>query len=345
VTLLAPPAPPGLSPGPRPTFSVIIASYQAAAWVEDAVRSALAQTEPPLEVIVCDDGSTDATAEVLAPFGAAITVLRQDNRGEAGARNTAIAAASGDVLAILDADDLFVPERLARLGDAFEARPDLDVITTDAWIELDGERVRRAYEGGYRFPVTAQREAILRDNFVFGICAVRRSLVVEAGGYDEAIRYATDWDLWLRLILGGARVGCLMEPLAAYRLQRGSLSSRLASMLAGRVAILEKAARRGDLSGEERAVLERALRDYRAQHAVERAREALRAGAPGARALSLRAVGARGLGVRTRVKLLAGATVPGPVGARLRERPVATTAGLLLAPTPQEGSRSSGPSR
>ncbi len=295
MTLLAPPAPPGTLPGPRPSFSVIIASYQAAAWVADAVRSALEQTEPPHEVIVCDDGSTDDTAAVLAPFGDAITLIRQDNRGEAGARNTAIGAASGDVLAILDADDHFVPERLARLGDAFEARPDLDVVTTDAWIELDGERVRRAYEAGYRFPVDGQRREILRDNFVFGICAVRRSLVLEAGGYDEAIRYATDWDLWLRLILGGARAGCLMEPLATYRLQRGSLSSQLASMLAGRVTILEKAARRGDLSGEERAVLERALRDYRAQHAVERAREALRAEAAGARGLSLRAVGARGL--------------------------------------------------
>ena len=113
---------------------------------------------------------------------------------------------------------------------------------------------------------------------------MRRSLVLEAGGYDEAIRYATDWDLWLRLILGGARAGCLMEPLATYRLQRGSLSSQLASMLAGRVTILEKAARRGDLSGEERAVLERALRDYRA--AARR-----RAGARGA---------ARGSGGRAR---------------------------------------------
>ena len=319
---------------------MIIASYQAAAWVADAVRSALEQTDPPHEVIVCDDGSTDDTAAVLAPFGDAITLIRQDNRGEAGARNTAIGAASGDVLAILDADDQFVPERLARLGDAFEARPDLDVVTTDAWIELDGERVRRAYEAGYRFPVHGQRREILRDNFVFGICAVRRSLVLEAGGYDEAIRYATDWDLWLRLILGGARAGCLMEPLATYRLQRGSLSSQLASMLAGRVTILEKAARRGDLSGEERAVLERALRDYRAQHAVERAREALRAGAAGARGLSLRAVGARGLGARTRVKLLAGAVAPRAVGARLRERPVATTAGLLLAPNSPEDSRS-----
>ena len=74
---------------------MIIASYQAAAWVADAVRSALEQTDPPHEVIVCDDGSTDDTAAVLAPFGDAITLIRQDNRGEAGARNTAIASGVG----------------------------------------------------------------------------------------------------------------------------------------------------------------------------------------------------------------------------------------------------------
>jgi glycosyltransferase involved in cell wall biosynthesis len=339
VKLVAPPAPPGAAPGPRPSISVIVASYQAAAWVADAVRSALEQTEPPEEVIVCDDGSTDGTPEALAPFAGAITLIRQENRGEAGARNTAIAAATGDVLAILDADDVFAPERLARIRDAFAARPDLDVITTDAWIELDGTRVRRAYEAGYHFPAEGQRSAILRDNFVFGICAARRELVAAAGGYDETIRHATDWDLWLRLILDGARVGCLMEPLATYRLQRGSLSSQIARMHAGRVAILEKAARRTDLSPDERAVLSRALREYRAGHAVERAREALRAHAAGARGFCLRAAGTPAVAPRTRLKLLAGAVAPRAVGRRLRERPVATTAGLLLAPSGREGSR------
>ena len=124
---------------------------------------------------------------------------------------------------------------------------------------------------------------------------MRRSLVLEAGGYDEAIRYATDWDLWLRLILDGARAGCLMEPLAHYRLQRGSLSSQLASMHAGRVAILEKAARRRDLSDEERAELERmrcatsGSRTPSSGRARRCARER-----PGARGLSLRAAGTRG---------------------------------------------------
>jgi hypothetical protein len=331
--IAAPPAPPGARAGPRPTISVIIASYQAAALVPDAVRSALDQSSPPHEVIVCDDGSTDDTAGALAPYRDRITLLRQDNRGEAGARNTAARAASGDFLAILDADDLFVRERLEALGEALARRPDLDILTTDAWIELDGRRVRRVYEHGYTFPVRDQRAEILRGNFVFGLCAVRRRAWLDAGGCDESIRHATDWDLWLRLILGGATAGCLPAPLAIYRLQRGSLSSQRARMLAGRIQILEKTARRADLSAAERASVDVTLRDHRRRLALARAREALSEGAPGARGLAARAALGRGQAVPTRLKLAAGALAPRAVGRALRSRPVETTAGLLVAPT------------
>jgi glycosyltransferase involved in cell wall biosynthesis len=94
--LAAPPAPPGARPGPRPTLSVIIAAYQSAAVVADAVGSALEQTLAAREVVVCDDGSTDDPAAALAPFGDRVTLLRQENRGEAGAKNAAARAASGE---------------------------------------------------------------------------------------------------------------------------------------------------------------------------------------------------------------------------------------------------------
>jgi hypothetical protein len=287
-------------------------------------------------VIVCDDGSTDDPAAALAPFADRITLLRQDNRGEAGARNTLARAASGDYLAILDADDTFVPERLAALADALAARPDLDILTTDGWIELDGRRVRRVYEQGYAFAVADQRTAIVRGNFIFGICAVRRERLLAAGGYDESIRHATDWDLWVRMILSGSVAGCLREPLATYRLQRGSLSSQRSRMLAGRVRILEKTAGRTDLSGAERAALEAALRGYRGGLALARAREALGGGAPDARRLALAAATSRGQGVRPRLKLAAGALAPGPVGRALARRPVETTAGLLVDAAPTD---------
>src|SRR5690349_9961684 len=124
--------------GRVPTFSVAIAAYEAAAYIGEAVESALAQTLPPHEIIVADDGSADDIEGALAPFGEAVTLLRLPHAGEGAAKRAAAAAASGDFVVILDSDDLFLPERLESLGELAAARPDLDLLTTDAWVEGEG---------------------------------------------------------------------------------------------------------------------------------------------------------------------------------------------------------------
>jgi glycosyltransferase involved in cell wall biosynthesis len=158
-----------------PTFSVIIPAYQAAAFIRDAIESVLAQTSPPLEVIVCDDGSTDDLDRALAPYRDRITLLRKENGGEASAKNVAARAASGDFVAILDADDVYHPERLEALAELATDRPDLDIVTTDCFVAFDGRIVRNCYHGDYRFEVDDQRRGILERNFVGpGHMAVRR---------------------------------------------------------------------------------------------------------------------------------------------------------------------------
>jgi hypothetical protein len=330
--LVAPPAAAQLSPAAPPSLSVIVAAYQAAAVVGDALRSALDQTAPPRDVVVCDDGSTDDLAAALAPFADRVVVLRQDNAGEAAAKNAAARAASGDYVVILDADDLFAHERLEAIAACLAERPDLDIVTTDAVIEVEGRPARRVYEHGFAFAATDQRRAILTGNFVFGLAAVRRSRLLDAGGFDESIRFATDWDCWLRLILGGSAAGCIDAPLATYRLQRGSLSSQRARMLAGRVRTLEKARESLPLEQQERRVADAALRDYRRRLARALAHEALMAGEPGARRLSARAAAAAGQSLRSRVKFAAAALAPDAARRELRRRPIETTAGLLLEP-------------
>ncbi len=327
------PIPTGLvEPGPVPTFSVLIAAFQAVAVIGEAVESARSQTLPPLEIIVCDDGSTDGTAEALAPYRDSITLLRKDNGGEASAKNAAARAASASFVVILDADDVFMPERLEALGELSAARPDLDILTTDAYLEVDGTTVKRCYSEGMRFVVDDQRVGILADNFLFGLAAVRRERLLAIGGFDESIRWTTDWDCWIRMILNGSRVGLVEEPLARYRLVPGSLSSQREALIQGRLMTLAKTSERSDLSPSEREVLVGALAANRRALALARARVALLEGRPDTRRRSLEVAFGRGFGLATRAKLLGAAVAPGRARRRLSGRPRETTAGVLLPP-------------
>jgi glycosyltransferase involved in cell wall biosynthesis len=329
------PAPRGpVEPGDVPTFSVIVAAHQAERTVAEAVESALAQTLPAREVIVCDDGSTDGTGAALAPYGDRIVLLRQDQGGEASAKNAASRAASGDFVSILDADDLYLPRRLEAMGRLAAARPDLDILTTDAFIEVDGRQERRCYEGGFSFAVDDQRSAILMTNFIFGLAAVRRSRLEAIGGFDESIRFTTDWDLWLRLILNGSPAGAVMEPLARYRLQPGSLSSQRARMLAGRLQTLRKASSRDDLSVREREVLARSTARHERLLRLAEAREGLLGDRPDRRRRAAAVVTGRGHGLPTRLKALAAVIAPRAAGKRLIGDGRETTAGILLPTEP-----------
>jgi GT2 family glycosyltransferase len=328
--VLAPPAPADLQPGPDPSFSVVIAAYNVAGLVAEAVASALGQTRPPREVIVCDDGSTDDLDGALERFRDEVVLLRKENGGEASAKNAAARAASGDFVAILDADDLYAPERLEALAELAVARPDLDVLTTDALLELDGKVVRRCYTDEMPFEASDQRAAILRHNFVFGLAAVRRERFLAAGGFDESLRYATDWDLWARLILDGARVGSVMEPLARYRLRQDSLSGDRINLFAGRIRVLERAAEHPSLSPAERRIASESTATERRRFELAAARAALAGELPGPRRRSLAVALGRGHPIRTRLKALAAVLAPHSAGRRVRAAGRETTAGIRL---------------
>jgi GT2 family glycosyltransferase len=283
-----------------PTFSVLIAAYQAASFIGGAVDSALEQMPPPHEVIVADDGSTDDLAGALARFGDTVTLVRIEHGGEAAAKNAAAAAASGDFLAFLDAE------------------PDLDAITTDAYLVAGGEVVGRAYGPGHPFPDRDQRVEILRRNFVLGLSAVRRQRFIEVGGFDTGVAYTTDWELWMRLILSGSRVGFVAEPLAEYRLHEQSMSARRAAMSRGRLDSLARAAARSDLSAAERAVVAEARRSEHARLAREELKEALlAAGGAGARTAALNVLRSDEQPVTTRLRALASLVAPGVAKRRL----------------------------
>ena len=276
---LVPPATAPATPGDRPTFSIAIAASQAAATVGAAVESALAQTVPPHEVIVCDDGSTDDLAGALAALRDRIVLIRQENRGEAAAKNAAARRATGDFVAFLDADDLYHPERLDALGELAAARSDLDVLTTNAELEFDGRIVGAYYPDVAQFPTDDQVSAIIAsDSAIFGAAAVRRATFEAAGGHYEALRSSDDWEFWMRLALAGSRFGAVDEPLYRYRLHEQGTSADQVRGAQDCVDALERVRAVAQPQGELLEALERSVAYHRSAAMLAAAEEGVRSG-------------------------------------------------------------------
>jgi glycosyltransferase involved in cell wall biosynthesis len=305
---LAPPPSAEVEPLPAsPTFSVVIAAYQAAETIATAVRSALEQNLPAHEVIVVDDGSSDNLESALAPFRDRILLIRQENRGAAAARNTAAAAASGEFVVVLDADDAYHPLRLEALGQLGRSRPDLDLITTDARLVVDGKGVG-TFATYTPFVIEDQRTAIFESCFVGGWPAIRLSRLREIGGFDETLRVGEDWDCWLRAILAGAAAGMVDEPYYDYVLHANTLSASRAPNLWARVRLLEKARRNTALRPGEKPSLERALRMHRSRAVMAEVQDALYGSGP--RLPLARYAIARRIEPRTRLMALLGTVAP-----------------------------------
>ena len=300
-------------PGPVPTFSVIIACYNSAHTVGAAIQSCLDQTVPPLEIIVIDDGSTDAIDAALEPFLGDIVLLRQENGGESVAKNAGVGVARGDFVVILDADDVAYPHRHEALGALAAARPDLAILTHDALLTRDGAVLRHYYGDFHPFPIEHQRREILRRCFVINP-AVRRSAWTAVGGYDPAIRIGADWECWLRLILAGERVGCVDEPLSDYRQGATQLTSNRIAEFSGRQQLFAKTLERTDLTDAERT----AIVDLMTILDARKAREAARLGLPGARRASWRIVWDRRQRSAFRWRALAAVVAPHFVTRRIR---------------------------
>jgi glycosyltransferase involved in cell wall biosynthesis len=312
---VVPPAPFGLEPSQRPTFSVVIPTYQAAATIAEAVESALTQTVAPHEVIVVDDGSTDRTRSVLEHYRDRISYYCQANRGVAAALNAGIRHATGEFVSILNADDAYEPERIQALSELAAMRPDLDIVMTDAYFEVGGRIVSRF---GEHTPFARNDQ----DVEIFERCfiawpAVRREALIRIGGFDESLRIGEDWECWIRLLHAGSAAGLVDQPLMRYRIAGyGSLTDDRVAALHSRVEILERVAAL-DLSAAQRSALNKYLSRRRNRVLLAELEQAIRSESPGRRRRALRVA----IGQRTeapmRIRALAAALAPRVAAHRL----------------------------
>jgi glycosyltransferase involved in cell wall biosynthesis len=219
-----------------PTVSVVIPAYRAARTVAAAVGSALAQTRPPAEVVVVDDGSPDDIAGALTRYACRVTLLRQPNGGVAVARNRGVAATRGDVVAFLDADDVWHPRKLELQLEVLRDHPDVALLGTGT-VSWPGAFPTIPDRPALRLTPVPLDRLVVRNLFITSSVVVRRTALARAGEFDPALRGPEDHDLWLRVAERSA-VANLDLPLTGYRDADGSLSKHAAQMQAGMRAIL-----------------------------------------------------------------------------------------------------------
>ena len=195
------------------TISVIIPAYNARRYLAEAVGSVLAQSRPATEVIVADDGSTDGTAAELDRFGARITRLRRDHGGAAAARNAGIQISKGQFIAFLDADDVWLPEKLAVQMQAFAADPNLDLVFGHVRQFVSPELS------------DAERSNLICDSaplpgFSSGTMLIRKSALLRVGEFDPRFAAGEFIDWYSRAREAGLKKKMLAEVVYRRRLHR-----------------------------------------------------------------------------------------------------------------------------
>ena len=227
--------------------SVIIPVYNGERYLAEAIHSALAQTRPPAEVLVVDDGSTDGSVAIARSFGPAVRVLAQANLGPAAARNLGVTHASGDLLAFIDADDLWLPDKLARQEQVLWDDPGCEAVlgSVQNFIspELDA----------------AQRQALARSTgrtgtHLIGALLIRQKSFHRIGAFDSRRRHGEFIEWWGRALRLGLRHTVLPELVLRRRLHADNLMRRDHTGHEEYLSILrEQIAQRRTLAGQRPA--------------------------------------------------------------------------------------------
>jgi GT2 family glycosyltransferase len=227
------------------SVSVVIGSYNAEAWIRQTLDSVLAQTHGVSEIIVVDDGSSDATPMIVGSYGGALNLLSESHRGRPH-RNRGILASSGECVAFVDADDWWHPTKIEKQLGALVAQNAEWAVCDSQWLEAEtgrlGPPVGEPARGG-----DILESLFLNNSIVASTPLVRRRALDDVGYFDESPEVAPveDWDLWLRL---AARypVTCVPEPLATLRLHGDSFlaATPMARRVRSQEIVLSRAASR-----------------------------------------------------------------------------------------------------
>lgn len=211
------------------SVSVVITCYNYGRYLENCLNSVFQQTFKDFEILLIDDGSTDHTQDVVAQFRDKpnLNYFYQKNQGQANAKNNGIKHSKGDFIAFLDADDIWAEDKLEKQISLFESDKVCVVYSRSNYIDENGKPLAYKLSGKYLLPRRGQvTEFLFLDNFVpFSSAVVRKECFKNCGLFDESLKMAIDWDLWLR-ISTEYHFDYVNEPLLKYRVGHSDQMSK-----------------------------------------------------------------------------------------------------------------------
>jgi glycosyltransferase involved in cell wall biosynthesis len=215
------------TPGPSPAVSVVVSVYNGARYLRESLQSILCQEGVPFEVIVVDDGSSDATPQILDEMARrypCLRIIRQENQGLTRSLVRACAEARGEFIARHDADDVSFPGRLARQVRLLRECPNLVFVGCRGWLIGPNDEVLVEVTRPVDAALATRRLVCEREGPFHGSVMFRAATYRQVGGYRPAFRYAQDWDLWLRFAQRG-QIAYVPDCLYAFRVSDQALTT------------------------------------------------------------------------------------------------------------------------
>ncbi len=227
-----------------PTISVVIPAYNSEQTIVPALESVYNQTIVPHEVILVDDGSSDATVELVKNKFAQVKIIQQSNSGPSAARNRGVQEASGQWIAFLDADDIWHPQKTQDQMEAVANLPHVVLVATD-WVRLESQF--DSVPSNIEQTLLDYRQILILNRFQTSTVIVKKDILEQAGGFKAELDGAEDWDTWLRVAVLGEELK-LDWAYVMYRNMSSSYSKDLWRVFSNMVKMLEREQDRGILA-------------------------------------------------------------------------------------------------
>jgi glycosyltransferase involved in cell wall biosynthesis len=246
-------------------------AYNVARYIGETLDSVFAQTFTDYELIIINDGSPDTVEleRVLQPSMVRIRYIKQQNLGAGAARNEGLRAARGEIIAFLDADDLWLPNYLEEQM-RFIGKNDYDLVCADAMHFGDSPLAGKTYMEAYMQRAPSEGEVTFlglvsaAQSLITSGVVVRRTHIIDVGMFDEGLRNSQDFDLWLRLARHGCRLAYQRKLLLRYRCHQNSLSGNEINRTARQLRVYDKIEKSFELTPDERPTVSRAIENRRA---------------------------------------------------------------------------------